>query len=98
MTEFLDYNVTAKLVAQSGGRALGLLIAKFKSLGGMPFNVYSEMYDSLVWPVIAYGAALWGIELSRALTQCKIEHCDFISVSEGIHLPQLLQVVWVGNP
>ena len=51
--------MTAKLVAQSAGRALGLLIAKFKSLGGMPFDVYSKLYDSLVWPVIAYGAALW---------------------------------------
>ena len=60
LTEFLDYNVTAKLVSQSAGRALGLLIAKFKSLGGMPFDVYSKLYDSLVWPVIAYGAALWG--------------------------------------
>ena len=94
--------MTAKLVAQSAGRALGLLIAKFKSLGGMPFDVYSKLYDSLVWPVIAYGAALWGggggVELSRALTQCKIEQCDSISLSEGIHLPQLLQVIWVGNP
>ena len=60
LTEFLDYNVTAKLVSQSAGRALGLLIAKFKSLGGMPFDVYSKLYDFLVWPVIAYGAALWG--------------------------------------
>ena len=27
--EFLDYNVTAKTVAQSASRALGVLIAKF---------------------------------------------------------------------
>ena len=60
LTEILDYNVTAKLVAQSAGRALGLLIIKFKSLGGMPFDGYSKLYDSLVWPVMAYGAALWG--------------------------------------
>ena len=36
--------------------------------------------------------------VSRALTQCKIEQCDSISVSEGIHLPHLVQVIWVGNP
>ena len=52
--------MSAKLVAQSAGCSLGLLIAKFKSLGGMPFDVYSKLYHSLVWPLIAYGAALWG--------------------------------------
>ena len=48
------------MVAQSASRALGLLIAKCKSLGGMPFNVVTKLYDALVWPVIAYGAAIWG--------------------------------------
>ena len=26
----------------------------------MPFEVYTKLYDSIVWPVISYGAALWG--------------------------------------
>ena len=60
LTEFLDYEVTAKIVAQSATRALGLLIAKYKSIGGMPFKVFTKLYDSLVWPVISYGAAIWG--------------------------------------
>ena len=60
MNEFLDFNVTAKIVSQSASRALGLLIAKFKALGGMLYDVFTKLYDSLVWPVIAYGAAIWG--------------------------------------
>ena len=43
LTEYLDYNVTEKLVTQSACRALDLLTAKFKSLGGMPFDVYSKL-------------------------------------------------------
>ena len=31
LTEFLDYNITAKMVARSAGHALGLLIAKMKA-------------------------------------------------------------------
>ena len=58
--EFLDFNVTAKMVLQSASRALGFLIAKFKALGGMPFEVFTKLYDSLVGPVIAYGVAIWG--------------------------------------
>ncbi len=37
-------------------RALGLIIAKSKSLGSMPYDVFVKLYDSMVWPVISYGA------------------------------------------
>ena len=26
----------------------------------MPYDVFTKLYDSLVWPVISYGAAIWG--------------------------------------
>ena len=40
LTEHLDYNVSAKCVAESASRALGLLIAKCKVAGGVPYNVF----------------------------------------------------------
>lgn len=60
LTEFLDYNVMAKTVSQAASRALGVIIAKFNNAGGLPLNVYMKLYDSIVWPVIAYGSAIWG--------------------------------------
>ena len=42
LTEFLEYEVIAKIVAQSVNRFLGLLIAKYKSIGGMPFEVFTK--------------------------------------------------------
>ncbi len=60
LNETLDYNFTAKMIAQSAGRALGLIIAKTKYLGGLPHDVFKKLFDSMVWPVIAYGAAIWG--------------------------------------
>lgn len=60
LQEHLDFNVTAKMVAQSASRALGLLIAKCKISGGVPYNVFTKLYDTVVWPVIAYGASIWG--------------------------------------
>ena len=62
LTEFQDFNITAKVVAQSAGRALGLLIAKFKCMGGMPYDVFTRLYDTMVWPVISYGASVWGVK------------------------------------
>lgn len=60
LTEHLDYNITAKMVAQSAGRALGLLIAKYKSFGGLPYEVYTKLYNSCVVPVISYASSVWG--------------------------------------
>jgi hypothetical protein len=43
LTEHLDLNSTAIMVAQSAGRALGLLIAKYKNLGGFPM-MFTQNY------------------------------------------------------
>ena len=50
----------AKDVAKSAGRALGIVIAKYKSFGGLPFSSYAKLYESIVWSTISYGAAVWG--------------------------------------
>ena len=68
LNEFLDFNVTAKMVSQAASRTLGLLIAKYKILGGMPFDVAGKVYDAMVWPVIAYGAFLGG-DRSKSCTE-----------------------------
>jgi hypothetical protein len=60
LNEFLDYKITANNVAKSASRALGLLIAKSKALGGIPYDCFRKLYECLVLPVIHYGSAVWG--------------------------------------
>ena len=60
LTEHLDFNAMAAQVAKSASRALGLVIAKYKSFGGLPFDTYCKLYDSVVWSTISYGSAVWG--------------------------------------
>lgn len=57
--EYLDYNVV-NTVAQSAGRELGLLIAKCKEIGGVTYNVYTQLYDNTVRSIIAYGDSVCG--------------------------------------
>ena len=47
---------------------IGLLIAKFKCMGGMPYNVLTRLYDSSVWSVISYGASVWGTKSYSCIT------------------------------
>ena len=60
LTEHLDYDMMAKNVALSANRALGLVISKFKAFGGLPFNTFTKLYDSIVIGTISYGAAIRG--------------------------------------
>ena len=67
--------MTAKFVAQSARRALGLLISKCKLADRLPFNVYTKLYDSVMYPVISYGACIWG---------CKSYSCINVVQNRGM--------------
>ena len=60
LTEHMDYAKMASHVSKAANRALGLVIAKNKEFGGLPFKTFSKLFDTMVWSVINYGAAVWG--------------------------------------
>ena len=62
LTEFLEYSKTAKAVLKFANRACGLIIAKSKAFGGLPYVLFYKLYESIVCPVIMYGAPIWGTE------------------------------------
>ncbi len=76
-TEFLDYQKTAKMVAKSASRALGLLIAKSKASGGMPYEVFTKLYNALVQPVLDYGAGIWGTREFSCINSVQHRACRF---------------------
>ena len=60
LDEYLNFNTCSKSLADSGGRALGAIISKFKYMKDVGFMSYSKMYESGVIPVVDYGSAIWG--------------------------------------
>lgn len=77
LNEFLDYNVTAKSVALSANRALGLVIAKCKILGGVSYGVFTKLYDSMVSSIIEYGAGIWGTKNYSCINAIQNRACRF---------------------
>ena len=75
--EHLDYSITAKAVAQSASRALGLLIAKAKANGGFPFGTFTRLYDYTVNSVISYGASIWGTREYSCINSVQHRACRF---------------------
>ena len=97
LNEYLDYNVTAKVVAQSAGRALGLIISKCKSVGGVPYDAFTKLYDSMVWPVINYGAPIWGFKVYSCISAVQNRAMRFF-LGVGKYTPNdavLGEMAWV---
>ena len=59
-TDNIDLKYMAEQVAASAQRALGMLIAKSKAVGGFPHACFEKLYNSLVQSIIDYGASVWG--------------------------------------
>ena len=76
-TEHLDLMQMSKIVAQSARRALGLLILKSKSLGGMPYECFTKCYDSTVQSIIDYSAAVWGTQSISSISAVQNRACRF---------------------
>ncbi len=66
-----------KYVAQSAGRALGLLIAKYKAFGDFQYSTFTKLYDTLVYPVIEYGSAVWGTRDFSCINAVHNRACRF---------------------
>ena len=77
INEHRDMNETAKVVAQSATRALGVLINKYKVHGGMPYKTYSKLYYSLVQPVLEYGAPVWAYKEHSCVKVAQDKAGDF---------------------
>ncbi len=58
--ENLNFKENACLLAQSGNRALGSLVAKYKKNVFIGFNSYTKLYEACVCPVVDYSSAVWG--------------------------------------
>ena len=60
LQEYLDLNFTSTEIAKSASRALGVIISKYKVVGGVNYRVFYTVYENLVQPILSYGAAIWG--------------------------------------
>ena len=93
LNEFLDFNLTAKIVATSANKALGLVMAKCKPIGGVSYDVFKKVFDSLVSPIIEYGAAIWGY---KSYSYSNAIQMPFFLVLVDILPTQVSWVPWVG--
>jgi hypothetical protein len=66
LDSYMHYLVGFKLMANSladaGGRALGAVISKYKSLKGLGYHTFTKLYSTCVCPVLDYASEIWGLQ------------------------------------
>ena len=59
-SEFLNFTEHANILGESGGRALGSIVAKLKKNNFMNYSTYTKLYDACVTPIVDYSSGIWG--------------------------------------
>ena len=58
--EYLTFELCARTLAESGGRALSSIISEFKQFKNIGYHTFTKLYDTGVNSIISYGASVWG--------------------------------------
>ena len=75
-------------VAKSASRALGLVIHKSKLNGGFPYECFTKLYDTLVWPIVEYGSCIWGTRKRTCIEAVQNRACQYY-MAVGKYTPNL---------
>ncbi len=59
ITEFIDYNVVAQILADAENRTLGSVINKYKKINGFRYYTYTTSFHSAVGPILDYASEVW---------------------------------------
>ena len=58
----IDHNHGVNVLNRAASKALGSVTSKYFALDGTSYDVYKNMYDSLVCPVMDYACEIWGVK------------------------------------
>ena len=72
LNEFLNFEVSAQAQADAAGRALGSLITKTIKNGGLPYSIYSMLFECAVCSVSDYGAEIWGFASKESINKIQL--------------------------
>lgn len=75
--ENLDMKFAVTELAKSASRALSALYTKFLHVGGMDYDVFCKLYESLVEPVLFYGAGIWGLSEHKKINTVQNKACRY---------------------
>ena len=77
LNEHLNMKKTVSEITKSASRALSAMYTKCLRSGGMTLEVYKKLYESMVEPVLLYGAGIWGIAQHKQIQTVQNKACRY---------------------
>lgn len=84
MDENVKYDLAAKTITDSAGRALGSVINKARTYKDIGSRTFTTLYYRCVTPVMCYGAGIWGMN-KEAMKLCHNIQKRAIRFFLGVH-------------
>ena len=82
--EHLDMEKSVTEVTKAAGRALGAVYMKYLYAGGMSYEVYTKLIESVVEPVLFYCSGIWGTRKFPKVQRVLNKACRyFLGVSKN---------------
>ena len=80
--QYLDFSDHANILAESGGRALGSIINRYKRNKFIAFSTYAKLFENCVLPILNYCSGVWGFGKHE-----KLDHVQHraLRVFLGVH-------------
>jgi hypothetical protein len=73
----MNFKLATSELDKSASRAISALCTKFCDAGGMSYEVFTALYNSLLQPILSYGAGLWGLTEHSHINTVQNRACRF---------------------
>ena len=83
-------------VTKAAGRALGAVYMKYLYAGGMSYEVYTKLTESVVEPVLFYCSGIWGTHKFPKVQRVLNKACRYFLGVSKMHQTLLPGVIWAG--
>ena len=84
--EHLTFEKNASVLADSAGRALGLIRTKLWNLKECSYNTFTTLFSSGVLPIADYSAGIWGTKIFSTTEQVQYKAARYFWASIDLHL------------
>ena len=93
----LNYKNSVQILAESASKALSLIITKMIKAGGLPYNVYSKLYESCCTSISDYGGEVVGYQVYESTLKVHLKAARaYLGVPINSSIPGVLsEISWM---
>ena len=83
-TPKVSWYLAKRKLASQASKTIFRIYQFQRPFGKFPYKEYFKIFDSMVMPILTYGAEIWGFEISDSIEQIRYKFCkDFLGLNSS---------------